>query len=154
MTQNKLGESVIIRQATSDDLLAIHGLVGELAAYEKESEAFIASLEDYHQDFSDGVFQAFVAEHDQQIIGMALYYTAYSTWKGKMLWLEDFVVKEAYRTFGIGQRLFDQLIEHAQNTGCRLMKWQVLDWNTPAIKFYEKNEATIEKNWWNGKILF
>ncbi|MEO1713752.1 MAG: GNAT family N-acetyltransferase [Bacteroidota bacterium] len=154
MTQNKLGQKVTIRQANLEDLSAIHGLVGELAAYEKESAAFVASLEDYQRDFSSGVFQAFVAELDQQIIGMALYYTAYSTWKGKMLWLEDFVVKEAYRTFGVGQRLFDQLILHAQSTGCRLMKWQVLDWNTPAIKFYEKNESIIEKNWWNGKILF
>ena len=154
MTENKLGDQVNIRLATHEDLAAIHNLVGELAAYENESEAFVASLEDYQRDFTQGVFQAFVAEHEQQVIGMALFYTAYSTWKGKMLWLEDFVVKESFRTYGVGQRLFDQLIEHAQATECRLMKWQVLDWNIPAIKFYEKNAATIEKNWWNGKILF
>ena len=125
MTENKLGDQVNIRLATHEDLAAIHNLVGELAAYENESEAFVASLEDYQRDFTQGVFQAFVAEHEQQVIGMALFYTAYSTWKGKMLWLEDFVVKESFRTYGVGQRLFDQLIEHAQATECRLMKWQV-----------------------------
>lgn len=154
MTQNKLGKEVKIRIALHEDLPAIHGLVGELAEYEKESDAFIATLEDYQRDFAEGIFAAFVAEIDQEVIGMALFYTAYSTWKGKMLWLEDFVVKESYRTYGVGQSLFDRLMEHAQVNGYRLMKWQVLDWNTPAIRFYEKNKATIEKNWWNGKVAF
>jgi len=85
---------------------------------------------------------------------MALYYMTYSTWKGRMLYLEDFVVQEAFRKAGIGQQLFDGFLQEANNKGCKLVKWQVLDWNVPAIKFYEKNKAIIEKEWWNGKILF
>lgn len=141
-----------IRHANADDLAAIHGLVRELAIYEKEEAAFTATLEDYHRDFADGVFESIVAEYEGEIVGMCLYFLTYSTWKGRMLWLEDFVVKEALRRHGIGQKLFAALQERAREMECRLMKWQVLDWNTPALRFYEKNEATIERNWWNGKL--
>jgi GNAT superfamily N-acetyltransferase len=78
----------------------------------------------------------------------------YSTWKGRMLYLEDFVVKERSRRQGIGQLLFDAFLAEAKARGCRLAKWQVLDWNTPAVNFYEKQSAIIEQEWWNGKILF
>ncbi len=78
----------------------------------------------------------------------------FSTWKGKMLYLEDFVVKEAFRKKGVGQVLWNKYIDIAKEKDCALVKWQVLDWNEPAVKFYEKNGATIEKEWWNGKIIF
>ncbi len=143
----------MIRKATVADLPAIHGLVRELAVYEKAGPEFIATLEEYREDFKQGVFEAQVAELDGQIVGMALYYMTYSTWKGKMLYLEDFVVKDSYRGKGIGQRLFDAFLEEARKKHCRLVKWQVLDWNTPALRFYEKNKAIIEKEWWNGKIF-
>lgn len=146
--------NISIRTAQAPDLPAIHDLVRELAIYEKEEAEFVASLEEYQQDFKDHVFQALVAENaEKEIVGMALYYLTYSTWKGRMLYLEDFVVKEAYRKLGIGQQLFDDFLETAKAKKCRLVKWQVLDWNEPALKFYRKNHATIEKNWWNGKLF-
>ena len=146
--------SVQIRKATQDDIPAIHDLVRELAIYEKAEQEFIASQEEYRRDFADGVFQCQVAESDDQVVGMVLYYMTYSTWKGKMMYLEDFVVREAFRQKGIGQMLFDAFLAAAKKEGCRMVKWQVLDWNAPAIAFYEKNRAIIEKEWWNGKIFF
>lgn len=142
-----------IRIAQKEDIPAIHQLVRELAIYEKEEAAFTATLEDYYQDFADHVFEAQVAIADNQVVGMILYYMTYSTWKGKMLYLEDFVVQEAFRGKGIGQKLFDAYLDTARAKGCRLTKWQVLDWNQPAIDFYEKNKAIIEKEWWNAKIF-
>ncbi|NUQ25423.1 MAG: GNAT family N-acetyltransferase [Saprospiraceae bacterium] len=145
--------TVTIRQANRADLKAIHGLVRELAIYERAEDAFVATLDTYERDFDEGVFEALVADHNGDIAGMMLYYMAYSTWKGKMLFLEDFVVKEAYRRHHIGQHLFDALLETAREKGCALVKWQVLDWNEPALRFYEKNRAIIEKEWWNGKFF-
>lgn len=146
--------SVITRKATLEDLPAIHDLVRELAVYEKAEEEFIASLAEYQDDFKNDIFQAIVAEKNNEVVGMALFYMTYSTWKGKMLYLEDFVVKSTARRQGIGQLLFDAFLDEAKAQGCRLVKWQVLDWNQPALDFYEKNKATIEKEWWNGKIFF
>ncbi len=143
-----------IRQANAADLPAIHDLVRELAIYEKEEAEFTATLEDYQRDFADQVFECLVAESEGEVIGMCLYFLTYSTWKGRMLWLEDFVVRQAHRQKGIGQMLFDALQVRGVEMECRLMKWQVLDWNEPAIRFYEKNESVIEKNWWNGKRFF
>lgn len=145
--------NIHIRKAEKRDIPAIHALVRELAVYEKAEEQFVASIEEYERDFEAGVYRALVAESDGKVVGMALSYMAYSTWKGKMLFLEDFVINEAYRRYGIGQLLFDAFLEEARREGCRLVKWQVLDWNKPAIKFYEKNKAMIEKDWWNGKIF-
>ena len=142
-----------VRDAVAADLPAIHGLVRELAIYEKAEQEFIATLEDYEKDFANGVFQAKVAEVEGEVVGMTLYFLHYSTWKGKMLYLEDFVVKEVYRGYGIGRRLFDAFLQEAKTKGCRLVKWQVLDWNTPALNFYEKFDAVIEKEWWTGKIF-
>lgn len=144
---------LIIRKAGAGDIPAIHGLVRELAVYEKAEHEFLASQETYRQDMADGVFQALVAERDGEIVGMALYYMAFSTWKGKMLYLEDFVVRSDTRRSNIGQTLFDALLAEAEALGCKLVKWQVLDWNKPALAFYEKNNAIIEKEWWNGKIF-
>jgi len=146
--------NITIRTAEKRDLPAIHDLVRELAIYERAEEEFTASIEDYERDFDDGVYRAIVAEAAGEVVGMALYYLTYSTWKGKMMYLEDFVVRETYRRHGVGQLLFDKFLELSKAEGCRLDKWQVLDWNEPAIKFYEKNKATIERDWWNGKVFF
>ena len=142
------------RKGTAKDLAAIYQLVYELAVYEKEPDALTASLEDYHRDFAAGYFETEVAEADGQVVGMVLYYDTYSTWKGRMMYLEDFVVAEKMRGQGVGQLLFDRFLDIAQERAARMVKWQVLDWNTPAIRFYEKNKAIIEKGWWNGKIFF
>lgn len=143
----------LIRKGTSHDLPEIHRLVADLAEYEKAPEEFIATIEEYERDFSAGIFDFIVAEVSGKIVGMALYYMAYSTWKGKMLYLEDFVVEEAARGKGIGKLLFDAFLHLAREAGCRLVKWQVLDWNTPAIEFYERCGATMESEWYNGKIF-
>ena len=143
----------IIRKAKAADLPAIHDLVIELAIYEKEPDAVTASLETYQKDFADGVFEAHVAEYESKIVGMMVYYLTYSTWKGRMLYLEDFVVQQSSRQLGIGALLFDALMEEGREKGVKLIKWQVLDWNEPALAFYRKIGATIEQNWWTGKLF-
>jgi GNAT superfamily N-acetyltransferase len=144
---------MIIRQAEKKDIPAIFSLVEELALYEKAPEAVITTVAIYERDFEANIFEAIVAEQDGEVVGMALYYMAYSTWKGRMLYLEDFVVQESARRFGVGQLLFDAFLAKAKEKNASLVKWQVLDWNEPAIKFYEKNNAIIETEWWNGKIF-
>jgi len=144
---------ITVRRAEKKDLAAIHSLVVELAVYEKEPEAVTAGLQDYERDFEAGFFQAFVAEADGKIVGMALYYTAYSTWKGRMLYLEDFVVTQSHRRQGIGELIFERVIEEARRIGANRMKWQVLDWNEPALKFYEKYNADLDGGWLNANIM-
>ena len=146
--------SILIRKAIPDDIPAIHALVRELAIYENAEQEFVATREDYLRDFLAGTFDAIVAEQDAQVIGMVFFYMAYSTWKGRMMYLEDFVVYEQYRRSGVGQLLFDAFLAEAKKQNCVLAKWQVLDWNEPAINFYRKNNATIEQEWYNGKLFF
>ena len=141
------------RPGQATDLPAVHRLVGELAAYEKAADEFVATLEDYQHDYAADIFDFIVAEQDGEIVGMALYFMTYSTWKGRMLWLEDFVVAQEHRRKGIGQLLFDAFLAQAKALECRLVKWQVLDWNEPALNFYRRNQARIETDWWNGKIF-
>ena len=146
--------SIHLRKATLEDLKSILELVHSLAAYEKEPDAVTATIGDYHEAFQKGIFEAIVAVEKEKIIGMALYYMTFSTWKGKCMYLEDFYVQPEYRDKGIGQRLFDAYIEAAIKSGARQAKWQILDWNEPALAFYRKNKAVIETNWWNGKLYF
>ena len=150
-----MNREVLVRKATFQDIADIHQLVRELAVYEKAEHEFIATLEDYKAHFTENAFNALVAiTQEKEVIGMALYYPTYSTWKGKMMYLEDFVVKQSYRRRGIGSMLFEAFLEDAKQKGCQLVKWQVLDWNEPALQFYNKQSAMIEKEWWNGKIFF
>ena len=143
-----------IRPALRSDLPAIHSLVTELAIYERQPEAVTATLADYEKNFDAGVFEAIVAEIDGQgVVGMALFYISWSTWKGRMLFLEDFVVTESARRTGAGQLLFEAYLAEARARDCRVAKWQVLEWNEPAIRFYQKNGAIIETDWWNGKLF-
>lgn len=142
-----------IRPATEADMPAIHALMYELAVYEKSPESVEATPDEYLADFRAGLFESHVAEADGRVVGMTLFFMAYSSWKGKMLYLDDLVITEAYRRHGIGQRLFDAFVEEGRRRGCRLIKWQVLDWNAPAIEFYRKNNAIIETDWWNGKMF-
>ena len=148
-----MSENIRIRPATEADIPSIHALVCELAAYENEPEAVFTTPAEYLEDFRKGLFESQVAEMDGQVVGMILYFMTYSSWKGKMLYLDDFVVNEPYRRYGVGQMLFDAFVEEGRRRGCRRVKWQVLDWNEPALRFYKKNEAIIETNWWNGKIF-
>lgn len=145
---------MIIRKANKGDLKGIYHLVQGLALYEEEPEAVTATLEEYEKAFDDGLISAHIAVDGDRTIGMALYYMTFSTWKGHMLYLEDFYVMDEYRSQGVGQMLFDAYIAEAKARGCKLVKWEVLDWNIKAIKFYERNGAIIEKQWWDGKIIF
>ena len=145
---------VIIRKAKIEDIPEIYGLVHELAVFEKEPEALTASITEYEQAFSEGLMQGIVATINQKVVGIAVFYMTFSTWKGKCLYLEDFYVQPAFRKDKIGQQLFDAYIAEAKNQGANMTKWQVLDWNEIGLNFYHKNNAIIEKNWWNGKIFF
>jgi len=144
---------ITVRKANKNDLKSIYALVKELAIYEKEPEAVTATLEDYQNDFAEGIFEANVAVDGDKIVGTTIYYMSYSTWKGKMLYLEDFVVQESYRQKGVGQLLFDAYLSVAKEKKAVMVKWQVLDWNKPALNFYARNNAIIERNWWSGKIF-
>ena len=141
------------RKATKKDLPSILHLVNELAIYENEPEAVTATLADYEDNFNKNLFEAHVAECEGKIIGTTIYYMTWSTWKGRMLYLEDFVITQDHRKKGVGQLLFDAFMREAKKKDVRLVKWQVLDWNVPAIEFYKKNNAIIEKEWWNVKIF-
>jgi GNAT superfamily N-acetyltransferase len=143
-----------IRQATKTDLSEVRELVVELAIYEKEPNAVEASLNDYVKSFEEGILKIIIATNDhEECIGMCLGYITFSTWKGKMLYLEDFVVKEKYRGTGVGVKLFEAYKKYAVDLNCNLMKWQVLDWNSPAINFYKKQGAIIETNWWSVRLF-
>lgn len=146
---------IIVRSALVSDLTAILDLIVELAVFERAGNEVVVTLDELTKDFQDGVFEAQVAVAENgEILGMTLYYLTYSTWKGKMMYLEDFVVRPAFRRQGIGQLLFDATISEAERQGCKLMKWQVLDWNDTAIEFYNKYEATFENEWLNVKLFF
>ena len=145
--------NIKIRKIKASEMQKAYELVRELAIYEKAEESLTIGLEEYNKQFEKQLFDILVAEHNSTIIGMALYYTTFSTWKGKMMYLEDFVVQEDFRKSGVGQLLFDAFLEEAKTQDCKLVKWQVLDWNEPAINFYKKNNATIEDEWLSCKIF-
>ena len=142
-----------IRSVVLNDLPQILDLVVELAVFEKEPKAVTSTLKQYEEAFLEGVFEGLVAEEQGLIVGMAIFYMTWSTWKGKMLYLEDLYIKESHRNLGIGQNLFQAFLATAKTKNAKLTKWQVLDWNEPAIRFYKKNNASIEKNWWNCKKI-
>ena len=144
-----------IRPAKKGDENAIMELIQALAEYEKAPEQVVNTAEALGQHlFDEQICKALVVENDQKIIGFALYFTNYSTWKGKCLYLEDFYVLPEYRGNGIGSTLFDAIVEIAQKTGVKRMDWQVLEWNEPAIKFYEKKNAVLDPEWVNGRLFF
>ena len=138
-----------IRTAEPNDVANIHALIQELATFEKEPDAVVITPEDLLRDgFSDApLFHAFVAEIDQKIVGMALYYYRYSTWKGKTIHLEDLIVKEEFRGKGVGFELYKTIIAQGKKDQVRRIEWNVLDWNQPAIDFYEKSGAKLLKDW-------
>ena len=148
---NNSTNKAIIRKATRNDASDILSLVRELAIYEKAEDQVTASLSEYENFLSDGKIFANLAIIDNEIVGMVLYYETFSTWRGLMYYLEDFIVKEAYRKQGIGEKLMNSFMNEAKMAGAKLVKWQVLDWNEPAINFYKKMGCIIEDEWWNVK---
>ena len=146
--------NINIRIAEKADSPRILELINELAVYEKAPEEVTVTLEEFEDaGFSPNpVWKAFVATDNNIIVGFALYYTRYSTWKGRRLYLEDFLVTEAYRGKGIGKILFEKVIQEARAGNYNGMVWQVLDWNEPAINFYNKYAAGIEPGWLNASF--
>lgn len=145
-----------IRPSVPADVAAMMQLIHELAVFEKAPNEVVANAETLLQSgFQEHpLFVAWVAEKDGLIVGMALCYIRYSTWKGPVLYLEDLIVTESFRSNGIGKALFEKCIAHARYNNYRRMVWQVLDWNTPAIDFYKGYGAQIEDGWLNASIDF
>ena len=140
---------MIIRKATKNDMPSVLELIQELATFEKEPDAVVVTVDDLVRDgFSENpLFQCFVAEEENEIIGMALYYYRYSTWKGKTIHLEDLIVKENKRGTGAGFALYKEIIKQGKSENVRRIEWNVLDWNTLAIDFYEKSGAKVLGDW-------
>jgi len=148
-------ETIHIRKGVRRDVPAVHKLVEELGIYEKAAHEIESTVEQMEQDGfgKRPLFEFFVAETSTgQIVGMALFYFGYSTWKGKKLYLDDLVVTESHRRKGIGQLLIDRLIAYAVEKNVRQLRWHVLDWNEPAIKFYDKIGVEFDDEWVTCKM--
>ncbi len=145
-----------IRKAVRKDCVRMMELIQELATYEKAPDEVTVSLTHFEESGfgPNPVWWAFVAEVQGVVVGMALYYVRYSTWKGQRMYLEDILVTEDMRGQKIGSLLFDALIIEAKEKGFNGMNWQVLDWNEPAINFYKKYNANFDPEWVNCSILF
>lgn len=143
-----------LRVAIKEDCPRLLELIHELALFEKAPEEVTVTLEEFiDAGFGEKpVWKTFVSEVDGLIVGFALYYVRYSTWKGCRMYLEDLIVTENWRGRGVGKLLFDRLITEAHEMGFNGMSWQVLDWNEPAIKFYKKYEAALDGAWINGSL--
>ncbi|MBA4304049.1 MAG: GNAT family N-acetyltransferase [Sphingobacteriaceae bacterium] len=136
---------------------AVHALIHELATYEKAPEEHTCTLEQLTEDGfgPNPVFECLVAEMpDKSVVGMALFYTKYSTWKGKCIFLDDLMVHEPYRSLGIGKALLHELMRLARDRKAQRLEWQVLDWNEPAIGFYRALGAELDPTWINCKLTF
>lgn len=139
-----------IREGEAKDAQSILNLIIELAVFEKEPEAVEITVEDLIKDgFSENPrFKTFVAEEsDGTIIGMALFYERYSTWKGKAIHLEDLMVTASKRGVGAGKELYGAVLKYAYDNGYNRVAWEVLDWNTNAIDFYENTGAKVLRDW-------
>ncbi len=138
-----------IRKGNPEDMEAVLSLIKELAVFENESNAVVITAEDLVRDGfgSAPLFHVFVAEVESKIVGIALYYYRYSTWKGKTIHLEDLVVKENMRGSGVGFALYSEIIKQGKKDKVRRIEWNVLDWNTPAINFYKNSGAKILDDW-------
>ena len=138
-----------IRKAIREDSATLLNLIQELAHFEKEPDAVIVQVSDIenHGFGSQPLFECFVATVADAVVGMALFYPRYSTWKGPTLHLEDLIVTESMKGKGIGTQLYEAFIQEAYQRGVERIEWNVLDWNTPAIKFYEKSGATLLREW-------
>lgn len=138
-----------IRKGNPEDMKAVLELIQELAIFEKEPDAVVITEDDLIRDgFGDQpLFHVFVAEVEKEIVGIALYYYRYSTWKGKTIHLEDLIVKEKMRGTGLGSALYSEIMKQGKKDNVRRIEWNVLDWNTPAVKFYENSGAKVLDEW-------
>lgn len=145
----------VVRWARVKDMPRVLELIIELAIYENAEKEVFNTVEGLIKD-GFGVqpsFESFVAELNNEIVGFAIFYTSYSTWKGNCIYLEDLLVTESKRRLGIGEKLFNRVLDEAKLRGVKRFEWQVLDWNEPAINFYKKYNADLDPSWINGKLL-
>lgn len=149
-------EKAVIRPGKKEDCASVLSLIQDLADYEKASDQVILTLETLEKDgFGNRkLFDMFVAEINLEIVGVAIFYPRYSTWKGETLYLEDLIVKEEYRGKKIGSQLFEQVIFETKKRNAARMEWQILDWNEPALNFYKKYNSQLDSEWINGKLDF
>ena len=138
-----------VRKATKNDMPSVLKLINELAVYEREPDAVEVTVADLERDgFGDQpLFNCFVAQAEDKIVGMALFYNRYSTWKGKTIHLEDLIVNEDYRGKGIGVQLYKKVMQFALEENIKRVEWVVLDWNTPAVNFYKNTGASVFSEW-------
>jgi N-acetylglutamate synthase-like GNAT family acetyltransferase len=164
--------AVKIRKAKKKDLPSVLALIRELAAFENAPKEVMVNLKELERDgFGKGkIYDCFVATSPlnplsrgrgdetksggEVVVGMALYYIKYSTWKGKCIYLDDIIVTEAMRRKGIGKKLFQAVVSVAKKMKVRKLEWQVLDWNKPAIDFYKKHSTVFDNEWVNCKLIF
>lgn len=139
----------LIRKGVREDCPQILELIKELARYEKASHEVTNTQEQLEKDGFEGtpLFECLVAEVNGVVVGLSLWYYRYSTWKGKRLYLEDIIVTKSHRSKGIGKSLFDKTVAFAKEKSCTGMTWLVLDWNSPAIKFYDKYGTFFDDEW-------
>ena len=145
---------IAIRKAEKKDMLAVHALIKELASFENAPEQVDISVTDLERDGfqNEPQFNVLLAENEGEMAGMAFYYYAYSTWKGKMLYLDDLVVLEKYRKHGVGQLLIDAIKSEANSEHANQVRFHVLNWNETAINFYKKNNVSLDDEWILCKI--
>jgi len=142
---------VNIRRAVEEDFPAILKLIKELAEYERSPEAVTNTVEQMRREQNH--FRCFVADNAEDgIMGMALYFFAYFTWVGKSIYLEDIIVSKQFRNRKIGAALMQRVMQEARDENCKRVRWQVLDWNEPAIGFYRKCGAEISGDWLNCTV--
>jgi len=145
----------IIRKATVEDMPSILELIRELAVFEKEPVDVVeVTVEDLEREGfgANPQFICFIAQLGAEIVGMALVYFRFSTWKGRTVHLEDLVVKDSYRGHGIGDLLYTEVMKYAIEQGVKRVNWVVLGWNEGAIRFYERTGATVMDEWWQVEM--
>ena len=141
--------NIIIRKANPNDMPQVLNLIKELALFEKEPDKVEVTVEQLKKDGfgAHPAFSCFVAQIDDTIEGIALFYNRYSTWKGIVLHLEDLIVSEKMRGSGIGTLLLNKVVKFGHELGVKRISWEVIDWNEPAIAFYEKKGANVMRDW-------
>jgi GNAT superfamily N-acetyltransferase len=161
-----VNEKITIRRAKKKDIPQILSLIKELAAYEKAPQEVKVTAKELERDGfgKQKVYECFIAttplsfqkrrNGSERVVGIALYYIKYSTWKGRCIYLDDIIVTESLRGKGIGKKLFDAVIGVSKKMHVRKLEWQVLNWNEPAINFYKKYSAVFDDEWINCKLVF
>ena len=151
-----MDNNIIIRHATRADMAAVLRHIKKLAKFERAPQAVMVTVDELEQDgFGfNPLFQVTLAEVDGNIVGMVFYYEGYSTWKGKLVFLEDLYVDDNYRRKGIASKLIDKVIEYAQLVNAKRVKWQVLNWNEPAKELYKKYNVDFDEEWIDCNLTY